>query len=173
MRKGRTITPRVWRVSRVAFPTPKPRRIVADMSTEPLPSLADLLADADRVEHDAIALSRSFPRALGRTLHLAARAGAVNRRAVSLNTELARAGVARRVAPVVSAVPLGVVDPMFHALLDASPVEAREGCGCGDPVLTAEACHGAPQRLHEAVGIVAEAAGGRGGPPRWGGVVRG
>ena len=97
------------------------------MSTKPLPSLADLLAEADRVERDAIALSRSFPRAVGRTLRLAARAGAVNRRAVSLNTELARAGVARRVAPVRSAVPLGTVDAMFNALLDAEPVEAQVG----------------------------------------------
>ncbi len=130
------------------------------MTPEPLPSLAALLAEADRVEHDAFALSRSFPRAVGRTLHLAARAGAVNRRAVSLNTELARAGVARRVGPVASAVPLAVAEPMFRAMLDAEPVEAERTAVDPDVPDVPQAVPGPPHARHEAVGIEVGQAGG-------------
>lgn len=91
------------------------------MPTDPLPSLAELLAEADRVDADALALRRAFPRAVVRVLHLAARSGSIGRRAASLNAELARAGVARRVVLAPTEPPVSAVGPLWAALLAGDP----------------------------------------------------
>ena len=115
------------------------------MPTAPIPSdPTALLAEAERIERDAVALSRSFPRAVGRTLHLAARAGAVYPRAANLNGAITRAGMARRVALIASAVPLDVADPMWRALLGAEPVDGRVTRGRSPKWKARRAYHGDP-----------------------------
>lgn len=89
------------------------------------------MAEAAAVDCDAAALglvlSRAWSRSVSRVLDLAARADAVSRRAVALNAALARAGVERRVAVVMSDPPLSVADPLWLAVLDnvARPSEHR------------------------------------------------
>ena len=88
-----------------------------------LPDHADLMAAAAVVERDVAALApvlaRAWPRSVARVLCLAARAGAVNRRAASLNVALARAGMAYRVATATADIPLAVADPMWRAIIEA------------------------------------------------------
>ena len=86
-----------------------------------------LMAEAVQVERDVAALApilaRAWPRSVARVLSLAARAGAVNRRAASLNAALARAGMAHRVATATTDIPLAVADPMWRAIIDADAAQ--------------------------------------------------
>ena len=98
------------------------------MLTDPtLPDHADLIAEAAMVERDvaelAPVLAQAWPRSVARVLCLAARAGAVNRRAASLNVALARAGMAHRVATAITDIPLAVADPMWRAIIEADAAQ--------------------------------------------------